>query len=212
MINGRNVYLRPIESEDLEFLRELNNHPQVRASVVGWDFPVSLHSQIRWFESAEATSTRRLLVVDKENGQSIGLTGLWNIDWHNRSALSAVKLHPDLAQKGRGTDTIMATMAWAFTEVGLRRLYSSILSFNASSFGAYVKKCGWRVEGVEREAVFRNGQFVDLIRVAILDHEFLALNEAGFYVDLVCPVDTKLQIRDTYPSDRWLSFSDDPVE
>ena len=96
---------------------------------------------------------------------------------------------PGLSPKGAGTDAIMLVNAWAFYDFGLRRLYGSILDFNGSSLGAYVKKAGWRIEGRERESIFRKGEWHDLLRVAILRSDFDSLSEAAEYVDYVCPVD-----------------------
>jgi RimJ/RimL family protein N-acetyltransferase len=194
MLTGRTVMLRPIEVEDLGFLRDLNNHPAIAGAVVGWDFPVSLHGQAEWLRHAETSTTRRLTVLDAESAEPVGLTGLWDIDWHNRSALSAIKLHPDRARRGMGTDSIMTLMAWAFGQVGLRRLYGAILDFNGPSIGSYVGKCGWRVEGLEREAIFRKGRFCDLYRVAALDRDFWALPLADEYVKRICPVDLENRV------------------
>jgi RimJ/RimL family protein N-acetyltransferase len=179
MLTGKLVALRPVEPEDLRFLTDLANHPDVRGNVVGWDWPVAHDAQRAWLSASHSNRTTRRLTVTTPSGEPIGLTGLWEIDWHNRSALTAVKLMPGLAPKGAGTDSIMTVMAWSFYEVGLRRLHSTILHFNAASLGAYVRKCGWRVEGQEREAVFRGGRWHDLIRVAILRSEFDALPSAA---------------------------------
>src|SRR5690606_20031217 len=129
-------------------------------------------------------------VVDNETNEAIGITGLWDIDWHNQSALSAIKLLPSYKGKGLGTETVMLTMAWAFYSVGLRRLHSTILDFNGPSLGLYIKKCGWRVEEHQREAIFRKGEWHDLYNVAILKKEFDALPQASEFIQAVCPVDT----------------------
>lgn len=191
MIPGKKIYLRPIENCDGDFLSNLANHPAVSGAVVGFDFPISASGQTRWLEDATNNpSTKRLIVARKSDDAAIGLTGLWDIDWHNQSALSAVKLHPDLTERGQGTDTIMTVMAWAFYCVNLRRLYGSILDFNAASLGAYVKKCGWRIEGRAKEAIFRRGAWHDLYQVAALRSDFETLSEAKTYIDLCAPVDT----------------------
>lgn len=172
-------------------------HPEVRANVVMWDWPVSRDAQADWHKASRGNpNTRRFTVTELKSGVPIGLTGLWEIDWHNRSAVTAVKLMPGHAPKGAGSDSIMLTMAWSFYEVGLRRLHGSILAFNAASHGAYVRRCGWRVEGREREAVFRNGAWHDLLRVAILRREFEEPTNAEAYVRRVCSVDTSLSVTD----------------
>lgn len=211
MLTGRLVGLRPMRSDDLDFLAELANTTAVRTHVVGWDWPVAPDAQREWFPTAlRDPRNRRLTVTDAATDRPVGLTGLWDVDWHNRSALTAVKLMPGVAPKGAGSDSIKLVMAWSFHEVGLRRLHSTILDFNAASLGAYVRKCGWRIEGRDREAVFRHGAWHDLVRVAVLAPEFDALPDAAEYVERVCGPRPTAQPADRSASDR--SASDRPVE
>jgi RimJ/RimL family protein N-acetyltransferase len=187
MLNGRLVTIRPTGAEDLDFLADLANHDQVRHNVGGWGWPVSRDAQADWLRRSHADpGVQRMTVVDPVSGQPWGFTGLWEIDWHNRGALTGIKLMPGLTPRGAGTDAIMLTMAWSFYEVGLRRLHSTILPFNAASLGAYVRHCGWRIEGRDREAAFRRGQWHDLLRVAALRSDFEALPAAEEYVERVC--------------------------
>ena len=190
MIVGINVSLRPIELSDSSILQELMNNPNITDNVVGWSMPVSLLSQELWIKNIDSGSNYRLVVVDNSTDEAIGITGLWDMDWHNQSAMSAIKLIPAKIKKGYGTEAIMLSMAWAFYNVGLRRLHGAILDFNGPSMGAYVKKCGWRVEGCQREAIFRKGGWHDLYNVAILKREFDQLPDAQDFIQLVCPVDT----------------------
>lgn len=190
MIIGKNISLRPIELSDSTVLQELMNNPHITDNVVGWSMPVSLLSQETWIKNINNGSSYRLVVVDNSTNEAIGITGLWDLDWHNQSAMSAIKLIPTKTKKGYGTEAIMLSMAWAFYNVGLRRLYGAILDFNGPSMGAYVKKCGWRIEGRQKEAIFRKGSWHDLYNVAILKSEFDLLTDSQTYIDLVCPVDT----------------------
>lgn len=190
MIKSLNLFLRPVELEDDFLLQKLMNDPFVTENVVGWSLPISLFSQKNWIQSNTNNLSYRLVVVDNATNEAIGITGLWDIDWHNQSAMSAIKLLPEKTKKGFGTEAIMLSMAWAFYNVGLRRLHGAILDFNGPSMGAYVKKCGWKVEGRQREAIFRKGEWHDLYSVAILKREFDALPKASEFINSVCPVDT----------------------
>jgi len=203
MLNGRLVGLRPMRADDLDFFADLANVEQVRSYVVGWDWPLARDAQREWFQAAVRDQrNRRLTVIDLASGEPVGLTGLWEIDWHNRSALTAVKLMPGLTLKGAGSDSIMLIMAWSFYDVGLRRLYSSILDFNAASIGAYVRRCGWRIEGREREAVFRRGGWHDLLRVAALRSDFDTLANAPEYIERVCGTSLSVPAQPTSEADR----------
>lgn len=190
MIKSKLLSLRPIELNDDIILQQLINNPLVSENVVGWSLPVSLFSQKDWIQSNTNNLSYRLVVVDNETNEAIGITGLWDIDWHNQTAMSAIKILPEKTKKGFGTESIMLSMAWAFYNVGLRRLHGAILDFNGPSMGAYVKKCGWKVEGRQREAIFRKGEWHDLYSVAILKREFDALPAASEFINAVCPVNT----------------------
>ncbi len=187
MIRGKNVLIRPMEDEDQQFVSELNLDPAVRSNVVGWDFPQSLRHQQAWFRgSSSDESTHRWIVTDT-GGLPLGLTGLWGIDWHDRNALTALKLGGPHASRGRGIgrDAIKAVMAFAFYDVGLHRLHSTVIAGNSASTGAYVDHCGWQIEGVLRHQVWRHGGYCDLLAIGVLKDEFDALPDAAEYVALV---------------------------
>lgn len=196
MIQGRRVRLRAVEEKDLEFLLQMVNDPEISGLVVGWGFPLSMADQKAWFSRALTDQENRRFIVEDENARPIGLTGLWAIDWHNRHALTALKLsRKEVRGKGYGSDAIMTIMAYAFYEAGLNKLWGEILPYNIASYKAYVEKCGWKVEGVLRKHIFRKGSFHDLYRVSILKEEFDLLPEAAEYVDLITPVDTSQALR-----------------
>jgi len=186
MIRGLKTSCRPIESCDLTFIHELNADPVVRANVVGWDFPSSLTRQAKWFDQQVPSFTHRWIVEDLE-GNALGLTGLWDVDWHNRNAFTALKLGGDVPQRGRGlgTDAIMTVMAFAFYDVGLERLYGSILEDNVASLKAYTQRCGWQIEGTSRNHVWRNGGFVNLLQVGVLRADFDQLPNSQEYREIV---------------------------
>ncbi|GGK79239.1 GNAT family N-acetyltransferase [Ornithinimicrobium pekingense] len=186
MIQGKLVRFRTMERNDLPYVKAINEDPQVRRNVVGWGWPNSLAELERWHERSQGGSTHRWVVVDTAD-RVIGVTGLWDVDMQSRHALTALKLGglEEVRGRGLGTDAIKTLMAFAFYDVGLNRLYSSILVDNAASTRAYVDKCGWSVEGISRQHVWRRGGYVDLQQVGILRSEFDALPGAEEYVQLV---------------------------
>ncbi len=186
MIQGKKVRFRAIEEKDLEYMVEWINDPDISNLVVGWTFPISMAEQREWFIKSLNDQNNQRWIVETFDGQPIGLTGLWEIDFHNRHALTALKIgSKNIWGKGYGADAIMALMTYAFFQVGLNRLWGEILPFNEGSYRAYVVKCGWKVEGILRQHIFRNGKFYDLIRVAILKDEFCAHPQAINYIPQV---------------------------
>ncbi|MGC7560171.1 GNAT family N-acetyltransferase [Pasteurella sp. PK-2025] len=188
MIIGEKISLKPIELSDSELLQKLMNDPSIVNNTVGWSFPVSLHSQESFIKSLSGSNRDyRFIIMDNQSKQNIGVTGLWNIHWQNRSAESAIKLLPEACNRGYGTETIMLIMAWAFYSVGLQRLYAEILNINQASLSLYTKKCHWRSEGVQLKAVFKAGEWHNLHNIAILKEEFDLIDNAKKYIDFVCP-------------------------
>ncbi len=115
MIYGEKVKLRPIEENDLSLMVQWLNDPEIKHLVVGWDFPKSLAQQKEWYQNSLNGEKNQRWIIENLDGEVIGLTGLWDIDWHNRQALSGIKLgRPQDRGKGCGTDTIMTVMAYAF--------------------------------------------------------------------------------------------------
>ncbi len=173
MIEGKTVILRQMEESDMSCYYEMINDPFIYSKVVGWSFPVSKLEQSEWFSRAiHDKDNRRFTIVLKETGLPVGMVTLSNIDWQNRSAFHGIKLHSSCPKgKGIGTDAVMTLMKYAFDEVNLNRLDGCWISDNIASEKLYLK-CGWRIEGVKKDAIYRNGSYHDLKIVGITRSEY----------------------------------------
>jgi RimJ/RimL family protein N-acetyltransferase len=89
----------------------------------------------------------------------------------------------DIRGKGYGTDTIMAVMRYAFEELGLERLDGSMIEYNEASLAVYVKKCGWKIEGRQRNYYFRNNRYWDKIVVGVTRGDYAELVAEHHYWD-----------------------------
>jgi RimJ/RimL family protein N-acetyltransferase len=186
MILGPRVRLRAVEESDLPLLLQWTNDPEISQLVGGWSFPISMAQQKEWFYKTLNDSRTQRFIVESEEDGILGLTGLWDIDWHNRHALTALKLGPsNVRGKGYGTDAILTLMSYAFMDVGLNKLWTTILTYNVASYKAYVEHCGWQVEGVLRQEVYRGGRYHDLLRVGVLRDDFLAHPKSEQYISTV---------------------------
>ncbi|RYG38461.1 MAG: N-acetyltransferase, partial [Burkholderiales bacterium] len=107
---------------------------------------------------------------------------LVSIDWKNRNAFHGMMLgDPDVRGKGIGTDTIMAMMRYAFDEMGLMRLDTDMVEYNAQSLGVYIGKCGWIEEGRRPGWFFRGGRCWDKVLVGITRDRYREFAEASGY-------------------------------
>lgn len=176
ILKGEKVILRAIEREDQEFLKEMINDPELEKLVVGWSFPVSLEMQMQWYEK-QKNDLRNLRYIIEADGERIGLATIKNIDWKNRTASHGIKLaNINMRGKGYGKDTVFTIMKYAFEELQLNRLYGSILEYNEPSRRLY-EKCGWSIEGIARQSVFKDNQYHNEIMVSILKDDYLKKKE-----------------------------------
>lgn len=186
MLNGKVVRIRTMEVGDLPAVKSINEDPGVRGNVVGWGWPNSMTEMERWHAASQGGNTHRW-VVEGPEGDVVGVTGLWDVDLQNGHALTALKIGGATGKRGRGLgpDAVKLVMAFAFYDLGLLRLHTTILADNEPSRRVYVDKCGWQVEGTSRQHVWRHGAFRDLLQVGVLKSEFEALPDAQEYFALI---------------------------
>ncbi|TCQ03315.1 acetyltransferase (GNAT) family protein [Rhizobium sp. PP-F2F-G36] len=79
---------------------------------------------------------------------------------------------PTLLSKGLGSEAILLLIRYAFADLQLHRIGIRVLAYNQRAIRAY-EKCGFVVEGREREAAFVNDAWHDDVMMGLLEHEFL---------------------------------------
>ena len=76
-----------------------------------------------------------------------------------------------------GTDAMNALLDFAFGELRLERVSLEVFDYNPRAIRSY-EKAGYRVEVRRRRARFHRGAFHDVIGMAILRDDWLALDRA----------------------------------
>jgi RimJ/RimL family protein N-acetyltransferase len=107
-----------------------------------------------------------------EAGRLIGEIRLDRVDLGDRRASLAIGIE-DSTQlgKGLGTEAITLVLSYAFDVLKLHRVSVRVVDYNLRAIRAY-EKCGFVVEGREREAAFVDGAWHDDVMMAVLDREF----------------------------------------
>jgi RimJ/RimL family protein N-acetyltransferase len=183
-ILGKIVILRSIEPSDMDLMREMMNDPLIEKMVVGWAWPVSSHSQEQWYNNSSNNGIDFRFVIEFD-GKAVGIVNLTNIDWKNRKATTAIKLHMSCPKrKGIGTDAVLAIERYAFEELQFNRLESSILAYNIPSEKLHLK-CGWKIEGMQRSSIYKNNEFHDLKIVGLLKKDYLDFIEKTNYWEVI---------------------------
>ncbi len=181
-IKGKLVTLRAVEREDLPFLHKWTNDPEILSMIGGWHFPSSMNDQQKWFETLNLNSLNQRYSIDVPGVGLIGSANLVDINWKDRNASHGMTIGDKTARgKGYAVDTIMAIMRFAFEELGLNRLDTTIIAYNDSSLGVYTKKCGWTIEGTQKKWYFRKNRYWDRHIVGITRDEYFELVSKNNY-------------------------------
>ena len=177
-IEGKKIYLRAMELEDMDSYREMINDSSIARNVLGWSFPVSKQEQLKWYEKAVMDKKNlRFTIVLKESNEVVGMVTLSEIDWQNRRASHGIKLSSNCPKRqGIATDAVMTLMKYAFEEMNLNRLDGGRIAYNTASQKLY-EKCGWHAEGLKKKALYRNGEYHDQVITGILKEEYLIIKE-----------------------------------
>jgi len=185
MFEGFRVYLRALEPEDWKVSVAWRKDDAIWSSLVGRKYFVSSENERKWVEHAISDKNDiKLAVCLCESDLYIGNIYLTSINWMDRNA-SIAYLLGEKEYWGRGIGTEMnILMLWhAFWDLGLERVYARVLVENPASV-RLLEKCGYQQEGLLRRAVFKNGQFRDLIIMSILRDEFFEFVRERYGVDM----------------------------
>ncbi len=172
-ILGKNIILRAIEERDLPQLQKWANDPSIQSMLGGWHFPVNEQDQHKWFESLSVGSTNQRFAIETPDMGLIGTANLVSIDWQNRNGFHGMLIgEREMRGKGYALDVVMTLMRFAFEEVGLYRLDTDIIEYNAASLKLYLEKSGWRKEGIKNGWYFRRGRRWDKVILGVTKENY----------------------------------------
>jgi RimJ/RimL family protein N-acetyltransferase len=183
-LKGKKVLLRAIEESDLKMLQDLTNSPDFEKMIVGWSFAVSAKDQADWFENCKQGLDRLRFTIETKEDGAVGLIGLRDIDWKNGSAIGlGMRIaKTNLRTRGLATDAWMTLLRYCFEELRLNRIVGSYIEYNKAS-ARVCEKVGFKIEGIQREAVFKNGTYHNVVSLACIKSDYDTLINENHYWD-----------------------------
>ncbi|WP_245557942.1 GNAT family N-acetyltransferase [Deinococcus apachensis] len=107
-------------------------------------------------------------ILRTSDGTYLGEVVLNALDQNNSSMSFRIALNdPAQVGQGYGIEATRAAVQYGFGMVGLHRISLGVYAFNPRARHVY-EKCGFVHEGIERDALYWQGEWVDQHRMSIL--------------------------------------------
>ena len=168
--------LRPLEKADLEVIapwfQEIEDLARFdRTSRIPFNLT---QAEEAWGDafSASGNSGKCWFVIEAEDGELLGISGLEAISPINRDAVIAVFVNKSARRMGLAIRATALLADFAFRQLGLNRITSYYRHDNHISRDL-VTRLGCQVEGTMRQAWFTDGAFHDMVVVGVLREEWL---------------------------------------
>lgn len=172
IIIGEEIYFRPLERADIDggWHEWINDH-EIRENLDGV-FPINRDELERYWESSKSPDTVMFAVCDLKTDQYIGNARLSAIDWINRRcAYGRLIGAADFRGRGLGTQTLTLLLRYAFLKLGMNRVATGVVITNEASLHSN-DKAGMVREGVQREALWKDGRYQDVVSFAMTRADF----------------------------------------
>ena len=163
-ISGDGIYLRAPTEGDLDgWYRWLNDSAVTRFLNKGF-FPNTHEKQKVYFERIRDNNSNVVLAIIETGGhRHIGSIGLHDIDWIHRTALIGIVIgEKEFWGMGFGKQAWWLMTRYGFETLNLHKINALFLEDN-DSCKACILACGFSIEGIQKEQMYKNGRYQNLI-------------------------------------------------
>ncbi len=179
------IYLRAFEEGDHILINQWRNDPEIQHLTAGPIRYVSSEMEREWVRQKMMNNTKEMyfaICLNDESHRMIGYTSLNNIDYVNRKVCGGGMVIGD-KEHNNGIAVIergLIIYDYVFNQLNMNRFYASCLTEQKVTI-AIMKALLWTEEGCERQSVYKNGKYYDLLRFSLLRDEYYAHLQAGEY-------------------------------
>ncbi len=176
MLRGERVWLRMVEKADV---LETDIDDRDLGHFAGFKHAFSNDLLEGWLKELAGEMQRgsafQFTISPLGSRRVLGNVGLRGIEQENGSAWVSIFLtDTSVWGTGLGTDAMNALLDFGFGELRLERIALDVFDYNPRAIRSY-EKAGFQVEVRRRRSRFHRGDYHDMITMAILRDEWLAL-------------------------------------
>jgi len=163
-LKGKNIYLRALEPNDLEFVYAMENDQNIW-EVSNTQTPYSRFLVRQYLENAQQdiyeAKQLRLAICQYEDFPAIGLIDLFEFDpKNNKAGVGIVIQQDDNRKQNIGSEALELLIKYSFYNLNLHQLYANISIENEASIALFTK-FGFEKTGIKKDWILLNGQYQD---------------------------------------------------
>ncbi len=133
-----------------------------------------------WLEEGElSTSSADFMIKRIADDKIIGEIGLSGFNFNQANAFVGIVIGDQQNWgKGYGTDAMLVILRYAFAMLNLNHVSLTVFEYNPRGIRSY-EKAGFKMEGVQRQFINRDGRRWDMYRMGILKSEWVQMSQKG---------------------------------
>lgn len=172
-LRGETVELRTVEREDVDFVHEHKNKPEVHRSFI-WPYPENRDAIEEFLvEDEDDESANFVVCVPGDDGdpEPVGCVGMSVDSPRTREGELGMWIAPPYWGEGYATEACELVVEYAFQERNLHRMMARVMEGNDASARIW-EKLGFEHEGTLRESEFMDGEYRDMNVYGVLEDEW----------------------------------------
>ena len=165
------IYLRHITMEDTDYIIRWRNSDEVRTHFIYQEL-FTKEGHEKWMHSMIETGIAvQMIICNIEGDIPLGSVYIRDIDRQHQKGEYGIFIG-ETSARGRGIGTAAAELMikYAFQELNLHRLFLRVHGDNPQAIGSY-EKAGFIKEAYLRDDVYINGEYKDIVLMAILNEK-----------------------------------------
>lgn len=168
---GERIFLSPINLDDAELYTKWLNDSSVSNNLGNYRNLISFYSEQKILETM-TTDGHNYAIVSVEKEELLGNISFLDIDHLSRRATLGLFIgEAEHRGKGYGAEAIRILLEYGFRGLNFHNVMLQVHSDNEMAMACY-KKVGFREFGRRHEAQYKNGNYVDIVHMEILESDF----------------------------------------
>ena len=170
-LQGKNIQLRALEPEDLQFLFDTENDASFW-EVSHTQAPFSKFLLKQYLENAQLdiyeAKQLRLIIQESKNNQTVGMIDLFDFNPQHHRAGIGILIHQKYQQHGFASEALALLINYCFTQLNLHQLYANVTVDNSKSIGLFSKH-NFKKIGVKKDWIYTEGNFKNEILLQLIN-------------------------------------------